>query len=130
MNAAPTAPAAATDAYVATFPPDVQAVLEAIRAAIRDAAPDAEETVSYGIGAFKLLGRPLLYFAGFQRHTSVYPAPLRHPAFQDRLAPYASGAATAKFPLSAPVPLDLVREIPRHRVEETLHVAEAKGKRR
>lgn len=125
----PNAPAT-VDAYIATLAPEVQAVLQKIRATIREAAPEAEESVSYGIAAFTLLGRPLLYFAGFKGHTSVYPAPLRHPAFEARLAPYASGAGTAKFALGQPVPYDLLRDVARHRVEETLHTAAAKGTRR
>jgi uncharacterized protein YdhG (YjbR/CyaY superfamily) len=88
----------AVDEYIAGFPPEVQEILEQIRGTIRQVAPEAEEGISYGIAALTLNGHPLVYFAGFSKHVSVYPAPLGHPDFEDDLPAYASGKGTAKFP--------------------------------
>src|SRR5438874_4855315 len=77
------------DEYIATHPEDVQAVLQLVRTAIREAVPGAEEAISYQIPAYKLHGRPVLYFAGWKQHYSLYPA-TDHlvEAFEDDLAPY------------------------------------------
>lgn len=106
------------DSYVASFPADVQSVLTRIRAAIKKAAPDAEETISYRIPTFKRNGTYLLYFAGFKMHVSIYPILSECPAFEDELAPYRSGRGTAKFPLDRPVPFDLIDKIVRFMADE------------
>ena len=106
------------DSYIAGFPRDVQRILREIRATIRKAAPGAEESISYQIPAFKLAGRQLVYFAGFENHVSVYPAPVGDPAFKGNLAPYASGKATAKFPLGKPIPVGLIRDIVKFRAKK------------
>jgi uncharacterized protein YdhG (YjbR/CyaY superfamily) len=111
------------DEYIAGFPPDVQQVLRTIRSTIRDAAPDAEETISYGIPTFRLNGAPLIYFAGFKKHVSVYPAPVGNPDFADEMRVYGSGKGTAKFPLDRPIPLDLITRMTRFRVQQTLYRA-------
>ena len=108
------------DAYIADFPPEVRALMEAVRAAIREAVPGLEETISYRMPAFKLMGRPLLYFAGFKHHLGLYPVPLDHEAFRDDLAPYRSGQGTMRLPLDAPPPLDLLRRIAAFRAKEAL----------
>lgn len=114
------------DEYIAGFPPDVQEKLQQIRALIKDEAPQAQETISYGVAAFKLHG-PLIYFAGFKNHLSVYPAPRGYPQFEDELAAYKGGKGTVQFPLNKPIPFDLIRRIVRFRLEENLKKAEAKG---
>lgn len=106
------------DSYIAGFPKDVQRVLREIRATIRRAAPRAEESISYQIPTFKLEGRPLVYFAGFENHVSVYPAPVGNPAFKGNLAAYASGRGTAKFPLGKPIPTGLIRAIVKFRARK------------
>jgi uncharacterized protein YdhG (YjbR/CyaY superfamily) len=107
------------DSYIAGFPKEVRKVLQAIRATIRKAAPRAEESITYQIPTFKLDGRALVYFAGFESHVSVYPAPVGDPAFKGNLAPYASGKGTARFPLGTRVPLGLIREIVKFRAKKT-----------
>ena len=97
--------------YIGSFPADVQAILEQVRRAILDAVPGAGETVSYQIPTITLGGRPLLYFAGWKRHVSVYPAPAGDEALERRLRPYRSAKSTLKFPLSRPVPYDLIAQV-------------------
>ncbi|HEU0077867.1 MAG TPA: DUF1801 domain-containing protein [Longimicrobiaceae bacterium] len=118
------------DEYIAGFPAGTQEVLRQVRATIRAAAPDAEEAISYQIPTFKLRGRQLIYFAGFKQHVSMYPAPVRNPEFAEEMAVYGSGAGTAKFPLSKPIPFDLITRIVRFRIDETLRLLEAKGKKK
>jgi uncharacterized protein YdhG (YjbR/CyaY superfamily) len=109
---------ASIDEYIGAFPDDVQEVLQQVRATIRDAAPDARETISYQIPTFALNGHPLIYFAGFKKHVSVYPAPVGNPEFADEMAVYGSGRGTAKFPLNKPIPLDFVRRLVDFRLRE------------
>ncbi|MGH2538321.1 MAG: iron chaperone [Candidatus Promineifilaceae bacterium] len=108
------------DEYIAGFPSDVQAVLEQVRATIKAAAPDAEETISYAIPTFKLHGRYLVYFAGFKDHIGFYPAPVGIEAFQEELSGYKSGKGSVQFPLSKPLPLDLITRIVKYRAQENL----------
>lgn len=120
---------AGIDEYIAAFPHDVQAVLRQVRATIRAAAPEAEEAISYQIPTFKLNGTYLIYFAGFKKHVSVYPAPVGNAEFAEEMAVYGSGKGTAKFPLDRPIPFDLITRMVEFRIRETLARAEAKGKK-
>ena len=103
--------------YIASFPADVRPVLETIRRAILGAVPGAAEGISYGIAAITLDGTPLLYFAGWKRHVSLYPVPAGDAEFELRLEPYRSAKSTLKFPLSEPVPADLIAEVARRHAE-------------
>lgn len=121
---------AAIDVYIATFPPEVQERLRALRATIRAAAPDAVETFSYQMPTFALKGN-LVHFAAFKHHIGFYPAPSGIAAFQEALSRYKGAKGSVQFPLDQPLPLDLVGEIVRFRVAENLATAAAKaGKRR
>jgi len=105
------------DAYIATFPPDVQAILEKIRSTVREAAPDAEEKISYRIPAFTLEGN-LIYFAAFKRHIGVYP-PVKGPeALVRAVAAYANEKGNLRFPLDEPMPYGLIGRIVKARVRE------------
>ncbi|HEX6797463.1 MAG TPA: DUF1801 domain-containing protein [Ktedonobacterales bacterium] len=104
-------PVTTVDEYIRTFPPDVRVMLENVRQAIRKAAPDAVETMSYGIPTFDLHGKHLAFFAGWKRHISVYPLPAGDEAFQQRIAKYKRVKSTVQFPLEKPIPYDLVGEI-------------------
>ena len=115
------------DGYIAAFPAEVQSVLTRIRAAIKAAAPDAEETISYRIPTFKRNGNYLLYFAGFKKHVSLYPILSECPEFEDELVPYRCGRGTAKFPLDQPVPFDLIDKVVRFMVEENARRARGKS---
>jgi uncharacterized protein YdhG (YjbR/CyaY superfamily) len=119
MNTEDTAPRS-IDEYIAGFPTDVQEILQKVRSTIREAAPDAEETISYKIPTFTLKGRYLIYFAGYKKHISLYPAPIGVAEFRAELAPYQSGKGTAKFPLAKPIPHDLIARIVKFRARENL----------
>lgn len=115
------------DKYLAGFPKDVRSVLERVRSTIRKAVPGAEEAISYGIPAFKLHGRTMIYFAGWKEHYSIYPSNDRLvAAFKDELAPYeVNGKGTIRFPLSEPIPVKLISGIARFRAKESAEHAKA-----
>lgn len=108
------------DEYIAAEPREVQVALERVRDAIHKAVPKAEETISYKIPAFKLDGRILLYFAGWEKHYALYPAGSAkvREAFKDELARYEVRKGTIRFPLSQPVPVTLIRRIAKFRAKE------------
>lgn len=110
--------AASIDEYIAQFPAETQTALEEMRAIIRDLAPDAVETISYAIPTFDLGGTHLVHFAGYARHVGLYPTPSGMEAFADDLAPYKRGKGSAQFPLSEPLPVELIRRIVEFRVGE------------
>jgi uncharacterized protein YdhG (YjbR/CyaY superfamily) len=115
------------DQYIATHPENVQAILQRFRSAIRKAVPGAEETISYQIPAYKLQGRPVIYFAGWKQHYSLYPATDRVvETFKDDLAPYKMSRGTIRFPLSKPAPVKLIAGIARLRAKEVVEDAKAK----
>ena len=111
------------DEYIAGFPDDVQAILQKIRMTIRDVAPGAEETISYGMPTFTLKGKYLVYFAAYKKHIGFYPAPIGNAEFEEELSAYESGKGTARFPLDRPVPYDLISRIVKFRVKENLERA-------
>jgi uncharacterized protein YdhG (YjbR/CyaY superfamily) len=117
------------DEYIAGFPPEIQAILQAIRQTIREAAPDAQETISYQMPTFTLYGN-LVHFAAFSRHIGFYPVPSGIDAFRDELAAYKQGKGSVQFPLDQPMPYDLIRRIVVFRAQENLAKAAAKGKSR
>jgi len=108
------------DAYIKTFPKDVQHILEEMRQTIRKAAPQAVETISYQMPTFKLEGKGLVYFAAFKNHIGFYPIPSGIEAFEEELSRYKQGKGSVQFPINQPVPFDLVRRIVRFRVKEAL----------
>lgn len=123
-----THPFSPIDAYIATFPNDIQALLQALRAAIRAAAPEAEETIAYQMPTFRLRGN-LVHFAAHRQHIGFYPTPSGIAAFRDELSAYKSAKGSVQFPLDQPLPLDLVQRIVRFRVAENQAAAAGKRKR-
>jgi uncharacterized protein YdhG (YjbR/CyaY superfamily) len=106
------------DQYIASRPETVQTILERVRSTIRKAVPQAEESISYKIPAYKLRGDPVLYFAAWKRHFSIYPATARViAAFKDDIAPYVV-KSTLRFPISQPVPVKLIARIAEFRAKE------------
>ena len=116
------------DEYIAGFPQDVREILEEIRKTIREAAPDAAETISYQMPTFTLKGH-LVHFAAFKKHIGFYPVPTGIEAFRDELAVYEGGKGSVRFPLDQSIPYDLIGRIVTFRVKENLESAEAKGKK-
>jgi uncharacterized protein YdhG (YjbR/CyaY superfamily) len=108
------------DEYIASQPEAVQGVLELVRSTIRRAVPDAEETISYKIPAYKLQGGTVLYFAGWKKHYSLYPVTGRIvAALKDDLVPYeVNNKGTVRFSLSQPVPVKLIERIAKLRAKE------------
>lgn len=117
------------DEYIAGFPGDIQEILSRIRLTIREAAPEAEETIKYQIPTFALKGN-LVHFAAFKKHIGFYPAPNGIEKFKDELAVYEGAKGSVKFPLDQPIPFDLINRIVKFRVAENLEKAAAKGKKR
>ena len=99
------------DEYMSTFPADTQVMLEEMRQAIRKAAPDAIETISYNLPTFDQNGRHFVFFAGWKHHISLYRLPAGDAAFQQEIARYKRVKSTVQFPLDKPVPYDLVEKI-------------------
>ena len=114
------------DDYIRGCPPEVQRVLKELRRVIREVAPDAEESISYRIPTYKIGNKPLVYFAGFQHHVSVYPFSERSEAPLPGLAPYRSGRGTLKFPLAQRVPLPLVKQFVKLRLKELKEASKPK----
>ncbi|HZZ38360.1 MAG TPA: DUF1801 domain-containing protein [Acidobacteriaceae bacterium] len=110
---------ASVDEYIAAQPEPAAERLREVRKAIRKALPKADEVISYRMPAYRLNGDVLLYFAGWKRHYSLYPASaLLVDAFRAELASYEVTKGTIRFPLSEPVPSRLIADIARFRVKE------------
>jgi len=107
------------DEYIATFPRNAQSILEEIRQAIREAAPQAEEAISYQMPVFKLNG-VLVWFAAFKNHIGFYPKASAIEAFKEKLSAYEIRKGTIRFPINEPIPFDLIKEMVRFRVKENL----------
>ena len=116
------------DEYISTFPEEVQEILEEIRTVIRNAASDAEETISYQIPTFTLNGN-LVHFAAYKKHIGFYPAPSGIEKFKKELSVYEGAKGSIKFPLDKPIPYDLIRKIVAFRVGENLERVKQKGKK-
>ena len=116
------------DEYIASQPDAALDVLQRVRNTIRKAVPGAEEVISYQIPTYRLHDGPVLYFAGWKRHYSLYPATDRLvAAFKDELAPYEVSKGTIRFPLSQPVPVKLIERIAKFRVKEVAERVKAKA---
>ncbi len=114
------------DEYIAGFSPDIQTILEKIRATIRRAAPGAEEAIKYRMPTFTLHGN-LVHFAAFKNHIGFYPVPTGIEKFKQELSAYKSAKGSVQFPLDKPIPYGLIGRIVKFRVKENL--ARAKGKK-
>ncbi|MHB8106365.1 MAG: iron chaperone [Candidatus Cryosericum sp.] len=115
------------DAYIAQFPDEVQERLRTLRKIIRDAAPEAEEKISYRMPTFVLHGN-LVYFAAFKNHIGLYPAPSGVDAFMPELSAYRSGKGSIQFPMDKPLPSELISRIVKFRVAENTKRADERLK--
>jgi uncharacterized protein YdhG (YjbR/CyaY superfamily) len=112
------------DEYIASFSPEVQAILEKIRLTIRRAAPDAQETISYKIPAFTLNGI-LVYFAAFKKHIGLYPPVGGDAKLEKSVSTYAGEKGNLRFPLDQPIPYHLIGRIVKLRVKQNISKARA-----
>ncbi len=117
------------DGYISQFPNDVRAVLRDVRAAIRRAAPEAEETISYQMPAFRQHGI-LVYFAAWKKHIGLYPPISGDAAIEKAVARYAGPKGNLQFPLDEPMPLALIERIVKLRVKQDAAKAAARRKKK
>ena len=118
------------DEYIATFPEDIQNILQELRATIQACAPDAVEKISYQMPTFDLKGN-LVHFAAFKNHIGLYPSPSGTEAFKRELSIYQGATGSIKFPIDKPLPMELIKEIVKFRVSENLEKAGKKpGKKK
>ena len=107
------------DEYLKLFPSDTQEKLEQIRALIKESAPDTTETISYAIPCYKLGKKPVIYFAGYEKHVGIYPLPHNiDEAFEKELSSYVAGKGTLKFMLNQPLPIALIKKVILHKYAE------------
>ena len=109
-----------TDEYISSFPKEIQILLQEVRETIKNAAPNANEIISYGMPAYKLNGKVLVYFAGYKNHIGFYATPTGHAEFNEELAKYKQGKGSVQFPINEPMPLDLITKIVKFRISEVL----------
>lgn len=106
------------DIYIDAFPDKVKKRLKEMRKIIHSAAPAAIETISYKMPAYKLNGKPLVYFSGYENHIGLYATPTGHAKFKKELSVYKQGKGSVQFPLDEPIPFDLIKRIVEFRVTE------------
>lgn len=104
--------------YIAEFPKDVQNKLKLVRNTILKNAPNSVENISYGMPAYKLNKKPLVYFGGFAKHIGFYATPTGHQKFESQLSKYKQGKGSVQFPLNEELPIDLIADIVVFRVNE------------
>lgn len=107
------------EGYIASFPNETQPLLQEIRKAIQEAAPEATEAIRYGIPTFRFRGN-LVHFAAYDTHIGFYPTPSGIKAFKEELSEFELGKGTVRFPLNTPIPVDLIKRIVEFRVKEKM----------
>jgi len=116
------------DEYITVFPPIIQEILEQCRLAIKEAAPQATEVISYGMPAFKLNGI-LVWFAAYSKHIGFYPHSTGIDAFKNEISTYKRSKGAIQFPLDKPIPFKLITEIVKFRVIEDMEKAKLRKKK-
>ena len=113
MNSAKT-----VDEYIKNYDGEVRSCLETMREIILGVVPEADESIAYGMPAYKLNGRPLVYFAGFANHVGFYATPNGHEAFAEDFSTYKQGKGSVQFPNNQPLPVDLIKRVINYRKEQ------------
>ncbi len=121
-------PASNIDEYIAGFPKNVQQMLEAIRATVKKAAPEAEEAIRYDIPTFRLNGN-LVSFGAWKNHIGFYPVPRNAVEFKKELSGYDGEKSTVRFPIGNPLPLSLIGNIVKYQVKRSLNKSGTKDKK-
>lgn len=106
------------DAYIQSFDGETRHRLLSMLEIIRRHAPESVESMSYGMPAFKTNGKPLVYFAGYDKHIGFYATPTGHEAFAGDLAGYKQGKGSVQFPHDQPLPIELIGRMVAFRVQE------------
>ena len=117
---------ASVDDYIASFPEDTSGPLADVRRTIREAAPHAGEKITYGMASFVVDGKPLIYYAGWKNHVGLYPVPTGSADFEAAIEPYRRAKDTVRFPVTRPVPLELVSAITEMCLERRAAVAQSR----
>ena len=113
------------DEYISGCPESIQSVLEQLRATIKEAAPEAEEKISYQLPTFTLVGN-LVHFGAFKNHIGLYPGPGVIAAFKEDLSDYPVSKGTVQFPNSKPLPFELIAKMVKFCVQQNLERANRK----
>lgn len=106
------------DEYINDFEGETRERLIATRKLILETAPQVQESISYGMPAYKMNGKPLVYFGGYKSHIGFYATPTGHQAFEKELSKYKQGKGSVQFPLDEPLPAKLIKEIVLFRIAE------------
>ncbi|NDV95328.1 hypothetical protein D0T84_10400 [Dysgonomonas sp. 521] len=107
------------DEYIAAFPGDIQVLMEKLRAAIKKAAPEATEKISWQMPTFQMNGN-LIHFAGHKKHIGLYPGVEAMEAFKEELVAYKTTKGGIQLPYNKPLPLGLVAKIVRFNIKRNL----------
>ena len=110
------------ESYIRSFPGVTQKILYEVLVTIKNAAPEAEEVISYRMPAFRLKGKPLVYFAGYKNHVGFYATLSGHKEFVLELSKYKQGRVSVQFPIEKPIPFDMIRRITEFRIKEILSI--------
>ncbi len=106
------------DSYIKLQEPNVQIILKKLRQIVKENAPDAVESISYGMPGYKLNGKPLIYFGAFKNHIGIYPTPSGITAFQKEVSKYKNAKGSVQFPLTQPFPYELFEKILKYKILE------------
>ena len=106
------------DDYISYFPSETKTKLQIIRQIIKDTAPEAIESISYGMPAYRINKKPLVYYGGFAKHIGFYATPTGHEKFKKQLSVYKQGKGSVQFPLDQPLPVALIKDIIKFRLKE------------
>ena len=117
------------DEYIAGFPAETQKILNEVRATVKAAAPQAKESISYGMPAYAFNG-PVAYFAGYKNHIGFYATPNAHEEFKNELAKYKQGKGSVQFPIDEPMPLKLITRMVKFRITSNTESAKSKSKKK
>ena len=115
--------------YILQFPPEIQEILQKLRKVIKEAAPEAQEKISWGMATFELHGN-LVHFAAFKNHIGFYPSPSGIDNFKNELTEYSGAKGSVQFPIKKPIPYELISKIVKFRIAENIKIAEDKAKKK
>ncbi len=106
------------DEYIKSFPAETQSILNRMRAIIKEVAPHSGEGMAYKMPSYRTNGKPLVYFAGYEKHIGFYATLTGHSQFSEELSKYKQGKGSVQFPLNKEIPYDLIKRIVEFRVVE------------